>query len=85
MHPQTHGQVKRANVLILKGMKTRMSHNLEAKGRNWHNELPSVLWALQTNVNRVTRGMPFNLVHGADAVLPLEIYLESARVTHFET
>jgi hypothetical protein len=25
----------------------------------------------------------FNLVDGADAVLPLEIYLESARVAHF--
>jgi hypothetical protein len=28
--------------------------------------------------------MPFNLIYGADAVLPLEIYLESARVAHFD-
>jgi hypothetical protein len=27
--------------------------------------------------------MPFNLVCGAEAVLPPEIYLESARVVHF--
>jgi hypothetical protein len=26
---------------------------------------------------------PFNLVYGAEAVLPPEIYLESARVAHF--
>jgi hypothetical protein len=64
-------------------MKMRMLHDLEARGRNWHKELPSVLWALRTNINRATRDTPFNLVYGADAVLPLEIYLESARVAHF--
>jgi hypothetical protein len=47
--------------------------------------LPSVLWALQTNVNRATRDMPFNLVYGGDAVLPPEIYLQSARVAHFDS
>jgi transposase InsO family protein len=33
-HPQANGQVERANGLILSGMKTRMSHDLEARGRN---------------------------------------------------
>jgi hypothetical protein len=42
-----------------------------------------VLWALCTNINRATRDTHFNLVYGADVVLPLEIYLESARVAHF--
>jgi hypothetical protein len=64
-------------------MKTRMFRGLEAKGRNWHKELPSVLWALWTNINRATRDTPFNLVYGVDAVLPPEIYLESVRVAHF--
>jgi hypothetical protein len=27
--------------------------------------------------------MPFSLVYGAEAVLPPEVYLESARVAHF--
>jgi hypothetical protein len=66
-------------------MKTRLFHNLEVRGRNWHKELPSVLWALRTNVNRATRDMPFNLVYRADAVLPPEIYLQSARVAHFDS
>jgi hypothetical protein len=43
-----------------------------------------VLWALRTNINRATSDMPFNLVYGADAVLPPEIFLESARVAHFD-
>jgi hypothetical protein len=42
-----------------------------------------VLWALCTNINRATRDTPFNLVYRADTVLPPEIYLESARVAHF--
>jgi hypothetical protein len=64
-------------------MKTKMFHDLEAKGKNWYKELPSVLWAFQTNINRVTRDTPFNLVYGADAVLSPKIYLQSARVAHF--
>jgi hypothetical protein len=44
-----------------------------------------VLWALGTNVNRAIRDTPFNLVYGADAVLPPKIYLESARVAHFDS
>jgi transposase InsO family protein len=82
-HPQTNGQVECANGLILQGMKIRMFHDLEAKGRNWHKELSSVLWALRTNVNRTTRDTPFHLVYRADTVLPPEIYLESARVAQF--
>jgi hypothetical protein len=82
-HPQTNGQVERINGLLLQGMKIRMFHDLEARGRNWHKELPSVLWALRTNINRATRDTPFNLVYGAEAVLPPEIYLKSARVAQF--
>jgi hypothetical protein len=57
----------------------------KTRGRNWHKELPLVLWALRTNINRAIRDTPFNLVYGADAVLPPEIYLESSRVAHFNT
>jgi hypothetical protein len=64
-------------------MKIRMFHYLEARDINWHKELSSVLWALRTNINRATRDTPFNLVYEANAVLPPEIYLKSARVAHF--
>jgi transposase InsO family protein len=83
-HLLTNGQLERANGLLLQGMKTKMLEDLEARGRNWHKELPSMLWVLGTNINRATRDTPFNLVYGADAVLPPEILLESARVTHFD-
>jgi hypothetical protein len=45
--------------------------------------MPSVLWALRTNINKTTRDTPFSLVYGAEAVLPPEIYFKSARMTHF--
>jgi hypothetical protein len=64
-------------------MKIRIFHDLEARCRNWHKELPSVLWSLRTYINIATRDTPFNLIYGADAVLPPEIYLESTRVAHF--
>jgi hypothetical protein len=64
-------------------MKTRMFHDLEARSKNWHKELPLVLWALRTNINRATGDSPYNLVYGEDVVLPSEIYLESIRVAHF--
>jgi hypothetical protein len=62
-----------------------MFHDLEARGINWYKELPSVLWAIRTNVNRATRDTSFNLVYGADDVLPPEIYLQSVRVAHFDS
>jgi hypothetical protein len=43
------------------------------------------LWAIRPNVNRATRDTSFNLVYGADAVMPPKIYLESARVAHFDS
>jgi hypothetical protein len=64
-------------------MKKSMFQDLKARGRNWHKELLSLLWALRANINRATRDTPFNLVYGAETVLPLEIYLESAREAHF--
>jgi transposase InsO family protein len=83
VHPQMNGQVELANRLILQWMKTRIFNDLEAKGKNWHKELPSMLWALRTNINRATIDTPFHLVYEADAVLPPEIFLESARVAQF--
>jgi hypothetical protein len=82
-HLQMNGQVERTNGLLLQGMKTRMFQDLEGKGKNWHKELPSVLWALRTNVSRATRATSFSLVYGAEAVLPPDVYLKSARVVHF--
>jgi hypothetical protein len=82
-YPQMNEQVERVSELMLQGVKTRMFHDLDARGRNWHKDLPSVLWALQTNINWATRDTPFHLVYGTDVVLPPKIFLESAGVAQF--
>jgi transposase InsO family protein len=72
-HPQTNGQVEKANGLICNGIKKRLLAPLETARHAWVDELPSVLWSLRTMPNVATQETPFFLVHGAEAVLPLEI------------
>ena len=39
-HPQTNGQVERANGMILQGLKPRIFNKLNKFGRRWLTELP---------------------------------------------
>jgi hypothetical protein len=55
---------------------------LEKARYAWVNELPSVLWSLQTTPNVATQETPFFLVHVAEAVLPIEIEHNSPRVVN---
>ena len=43
-HPRSNGQAERANAEVLKGLKTRSFNRLKACGKNWIDELPSVLY-----------------------------------------
>jgi hypothetical protein len=69
-HPQTNGQVERANSMILQGLKPRIFNRLNKSGRKWLQELPSVIWSLRTTLTRATGFTPFFLVYGAEAVPP---------------
>jgi transposase InsO family protein len=44
-HPQTNGQVERANGMILQGLKPRIFDKLNKSGRKWLQELPAVMWS----------------------------------------
>jgi len=44
-HPQTNGQVKSANRVLLKGLKRRLE---KAKG-TWAEEVPRIVWAYHTH------------------------------------
>ncbi|XP_073314712.1 uncharacterized protein [Primulina huaijiensis] len=74
-YPQSNGQVEVTNQTLVQGLKVRLG---KAKG-NWADELPSVLWAYRTTPREETKETPFSLVYGNEAVLPAEIWLESAR------
>ena len=42
-HPQTNGQVERANGLIMSGIKPRLVRSLKESNTHWVEELDSVL------------------------------------------
>jgi transposase InsO family protein len=52
-HPETNRQVERANGLILARLKPRLYEELEDYGSKWVEELPKVVWGLQTQVNEL--------------------------------
>ena len=49
----------------------------------WEEELPSVLWSINTTPNRSTGYTPFFMVYGAEAVLPSDIRHDSPRVAAY--
>jgi transposase InsO family protein len=79
-HPQTNGQVERANGMILQGLKPRIFDQLNKSDRKWLQELPVVVWSLRTTPSRATGFTPFFLVHGAEADLPTDLEYGSPRV-----
>ena len=62
-----------ANAEVLKGLKTGKISRLKLLGKNWIEELPSVLWSIRTTATKPTGETPFSLVYGAEAVLPNEL------------
>jgi hypothetical protein len=83
-HPKTNRQVEKANGLICSGIKKRLLAPLEKAKHAWIDESPSVLWSLRTTPNAATQETPFFLVHGAEAVLPVEITHEAPRITTYD-
>jgi transposase InsO family protein len=79
-HPKTNGQVKRANRMILQGLKPRIFKRLDKFRARWVVELLSVLWSLRTTPSRATGFTPFFMVHSSEAVLPTDIDYGSPRV-----
>jgi transposase InsO family protein len=83
-HPQTNGQVERANGMILQGLKPRIFDQLNKSGRKWLQELPAVVWSLKTTPSRATWFTPFFVVHGAEAVLPMDLEYGPPRVRCYD-
>ena len=63
----------------MNGLKRRIEG---AKGK-WAKELPNVLWVYRTTSKRSMEETPFSLTYGAEAVIPAEVNLCSARVSGF--
>ncbi|GJZ83954.1 reverse transcriptase domain-containing protein [Tanacetum coccineum] len=74
-HPQTNGLVERANRSLGEGIKAR----LEAKSKNWMEEISHVLWAHRTMLKSSNGDTPFLLTYGTEAVIPAKIGMPMLR------
>jgi hypothetical protein len=83
-HPNMNGQVEKANGLICNGINKRLMAPLEKAKHAWVDELPSMLWSLRTTPDAATQERPFFLVHGREAVLPVEITHEAPRIVAYD-
>lgn len=76
-YPQSNGQVERMNRSIVEGIKARLGRY----GKKWVDELPSVLWAIQTMEKTSHQKTPHSLIFGSEAVIPAEIGVSSGKNT----
>jgi hypothetical protein len=76
--------VERANVEILKGLKTCTYDGLKKHDKNWIDELPCALWGNRTSPSRAVGETPFFMVYGAEVVLPPEVTMGSLRVKTYD-
>jgi transposase InsO family protein len=83
-HPQTNGQVERANNMILQCLKPRIFDQLNKFGQKWLQELPAVVWSLRTTPRTATGFTPFFLVHGVEVVLPTDLDYGLPRVRCYD-
>ncbi|XP_050919713.1 uncharacterized protein LOC127137287 [Lathyrus oleraceus] len=75
-YAQANRQVEAANKVIIGLIKKHVGK----KPKNWHKTLDQALWACRTSPKEATNTTPFQLTFGHDAVLPVEIYLQSVRI-----
>ncbi|GKV49205.1 hypothetical protein SLEP1_g55968 [Rubroshorea leprosula] len=67
--PQSNGQVKSTNKIVLRGLKTRVL----AAQSNWVDELNKVLWSCRITPSSATSETPFSLAYGVEAIIPVEV------------
>ena len=75
-YPKGNGQAEATNKTLLKVL-SRMVHD---NHKEWHDKLPLALWAYRTSKRSPTQATPFSLVYGAEAIMPIEVLVPSARL-----
>ncbi|KAI5320976.1 hypothetical protein L3X38_040684 [Prunus dulcis] len=55
---------------------------LEKNPKQWHGKLSETLWAYRTSKREATGMTPYAMTYGHDAILTMEIAVQSLRITH---
>ena len=75
-YPQCNGLVEKVNGIICK----IISKHVGDKTQHWDKHLNAALWAYRTSFRASLGFTPFHLVHGQEALLPIEVELSSLKV-----
>jgi hypothetical protein len=75
-YPQANGQVEAINKVLI----TMLRRMIGIHKTSWHTMLFSALWAYRTSVKSTTGFMPFRLVYGMEAILPIECEIPSLKL-----
>lgn len=67
------------NRSIVSGIKARLGRH----GKEWLNELISVIWAIRTTKKKSHSCIPYSLVFRSEAFIPAEIGVTTHRTKHF--
>ncbi|CAL2230415.1 unnamed protein product [Prunus armeniaca] len=70
---QANGQVESSNKVIINIIRKMLEDN----PRQWHEKLSKTLWAYRTSKREATGMTPYALTYGHDAILPMEIAVQS--------
>ena len=73
--PQTNGAIEATN----KNIKMILQRMIETSW-DWSKKLPFALWAYRNSFRTSIGATPYSLVYGMEAVLPVEIEMDSLRV-----
>ena len=76
-HPQPNGTVEAFN----KVLEHALTKVCNASRDDWDLKILAILWAYQTTYKRLTRKIPFKLVYGQEAVMPMEYIVCSLCIT----
>ena len=75
-YPQANGQAEASNKVLI-GILEKM---VKEKPSMWHIKLNEALWAYRTSPRSATGTTPYALTYGHDAILPVELSVNSLRI-----
>lgn len=78
-HPQVNGTIEAFNKIL----ETTLTKICSVNRDDWDLRVPVVLWAYRITCKKITMQMPFKLVYGLEAIVPMEYLVPSLRIIAF--